>query len=171
MDSESFPNLVSERLLLTSLKDTDFDEIFLLRSNIEVIRFIKRNPSYQNTLDFMMRVKEANSTSKSFYWVIRFKDQKNILGTICLWNFSNNRLSAEVGYELLPINHGNGIMSEALQVVLNFGFKTIKLKTIEAYTNFQNERSIHLLKKNGFTLNPYKKDIDVPENLVFEIFK
>jgi [ribosomal protein S5]-alanine N-acetyltransferase len=166
---ELFPNLISERLSLSSLKDTDYDEIFLLRSNIEVNRFIKRDPSHKNTLDFMKRVKEANSSGKSFYWVIRFQEQESILGTICLWNFSDDRLYAEVGYELLPLYHGRGIMSEALQVVLSFGFKKISLNYIEAYTNFKNERSIHLLNKNGFTLNPTKKDADFPDNLVFEI--
>jgi len=163
-----FLNLFTERLSLTELQDADFEEIFLLRSNPEVYKFINRDPSREAALGFMKRVKEANSTRKSYYWVIRYKEQQRLLGTICLWNFSEDRLIAEIGYELLPTYHGNGVMNEALQIVVDFGFQHLELKRIEAYTNFENERSIHLLKKNNFILNPDKKDADVPGNLVFE---
>ena len=171
MDSSSslFPTLISERLSLTSLQDSDFDEIFLLRSNPEVYKFINRDPSREAALGFMKRVKEANSTRKSYYWIIRYKAQKIILGTICLWNFSEDRLSAEVGYELLPIYQRNGIMSEALNTIIGFAFQNLQLNCIEAYTNFENERSIQLLVKNKFELVPNKKDVDVPSNIVFEI--
>ena len=57
---------------------------------------------------------------------------------------------AEVGYDLNPIFQRKGIMSEALNKVINFGFNELGLDNIEAYTHIQNENSKKLLEKNGF---------------------
>ena len=64
-----------------------------------------------------------------------------------MWNFSSDRKTAELGYDLLPEFFNKGIMSEALQQVILFGQETLKLNTIEAYTHQDNSNSIKLLEK------------------------
>ena len=44
-------------------------------------------------------------------------------------------------------------MSEALQKVVEYGFATMQLTSIDAYTNKDNLASLALLKKNGFVRN------------------
>jgi len=61
--------------------------------------------------------------------------------TICLWNFSSKKNVAELGYELDPALQGEGIMSEALKKIIEFGFQEIELKKIEAYTHKNNDNS------------------------------
>ena len=62
-------------------------------------------------------------------------------------------------------------MSEALKHILYFGFNTLNFKTIEAFTQTNNESSKRLLLKNGFTLNETRKDENNAKNLIFEIKK
>ena len=99
------------------------------------------------------------------------KDQSNIIGTICLWNFSEDRKVAEVGYELLPDYHRRGIMSETLGAVLNYGFNELNLQEIVAITNKHNENSIGLLLKHHFILEEGKEDEGFPDNIIFSLKK
>ena len=53
----------------------------------------------------------------------------------------------------MPEHQGKGIMREAVQAVLQFGFNTLQLKCIEAVSRTGNLRSIKLLEKFGFVLD------------------
>ena len=49
-------------------------------------------------------------------------------------------------------------MFEALNAIINFGFKNINLHSIEANVNPDNSQSIKLLKKIGFQQEAYLKE-------------
>lgn len=68
---------------------------------------MQRNSPKNNydALQFILTIKERTQNNQTFYWGISLKDQQNLIGTICLWNFSEDRKEAEVGYELLPDYH------------------------------------------------------------------
>jgi ribosomal-protein-alanine N-acetyltransferase len=93
-----------------------YEDILKIRSNETINQFVNRNPPKNNydALQFILTIKENTRNQTSFYWGISLKDHPNLIGTICLWNFSEDRKKAEVGYELLPEYHRKGIMSEAL---------------------------------------------------------
>ena len=72
------------------------------------------------------------------------------MGTICLFDFSDDNSKAEIGFELLPAYQGKGIMQEAASKVVVFAFQQIGLKTIDACTHPENLGSIRLLEKLNF---------------------
>jgi ribosomal-protein-alanine N-acetyltransferase len=84
------------------------------------------------------------------YWGITFKTEIRLIGTVCLWNISQEKKSVEIGYELLPVYQGQGIMQEALQTVISYAFNEIKAVTIEAVLHKDNARSVNLLLKHQF---------------------
>ena len=92
-----------------------------------------------------------------------------MIGNIVLWNFSKDRKTAEVGYDLSPEFQGQGIMDEAMKAVLHFGFNQLKLELVEAFTSKQNESSKKLLLRNYFKLNASRKDSDDEDNIIFEL--
>ena len=98
-------------------------------------------------------------------------ESTEMIGSICLWNYSEDMKKAELGYSLHPSYQGKGIMSEALQLVVNCGFEHFNFKLIEAYTHNKNINSKALLLKNGFVLNTDKKDSEDPNNEVFDLKK
>ena len=57
---------------------------------------------------------------------------------------------AEVGYVLHPNYWGQGIMTEALQAIINFAFNDIGLALLRAVTETHSDASINLLKRCGF---------------------
>ncbi|MCD1118314.1 GNAT family N-acetyltransferase [Chryseobacterium turcicum] len=165
--------LETERLILKSIDENNVDDILKIRGNKITNQFVKRIPPKTNydALDFILTIKKRVENKETYYWGISLKNQTNLIGTICLYRFSEDRKGAEVGYELLPDYHRKGIMSEALQSVLNFGFNELNLNEILAFTNKFNENSKSLLLKHHFILEEGRIDDGFPENLIFKLKK
>lgn len=163
----------TERLILKEINESHVEDILKIRSNEVINQFVKRNSPKNNydALQFILTIKGNIQNKQTVYFGISQKDQSNLIGTICLWNFSEDRKTAEVGYELLPDYHRKGIMSEALKAVLNYGFKDLNLQEIVAMTNKFNENSKGLLLKHDFVLEEGREDEGFPDNLVFSLKK
>ncbi|MFZ1534986.1 MAG: GNAT family N-acetyltransferase, partial [Chitinophagaceae bacterium] len=86
----------------------------------------------------------------SLYWAITLNDSNKLVGTICLYGFSEENDNCEIGYELLTNFQGQGIMTEAVEKVIDYAFNTIKVQKIEAFFHSDNQPSIKLLKKFSF---------------------
>ena len=151
-DFTSFPILKTERLILRQLENSDDNEIFALRSNDNVNKYLDRQPgkSIDDAKAFIQTINENIQKNNSFYWGITLNTSGKLIGTICLFGFSEANTKGEIGYELLPGFQGKGIMQEAASKVIDFAFRHIELNSIEAYTHAENQGSTRLLEKFNF---------------------
>jgi ribosomal-protein-alanine N-acetyltransferase len=147
-----FPSLITARLILRRLQLSDADEIFLLRSDDSVNAFIDRQKatSVSDATAFINKIITIQTNGEGLMWAIQFKDDLKLIGTIGIWNIKEDKGEAEIGFELLPLYQGIGIMLEALQSAIQFAFENLKLKTIVANSRGDNLKSISLLEKCGF---------------------
>jgi RimJ/RimL family protein N-acetyltransferase len=149
-----FPFLATENYALRNLTPEDAQEIFALRSSDEINKYLDRPKA--NTLDdalsFITTIINGIAKNEAIFWVVTPKGEARFLGSICLWRISREEAKAEIGYELLPENHGKGIMQEVIPRVIQFGFEEMKLRTIEAELSPRNLKSVRLLEKNNFKL-------------------
>ena len=163
-----FPILTTERLTLRQLVVNDEQEIFTLRSDSEINKYLDRQVS--NTIDdardFINKVVENINKNDSLYWAITLNDRNILVGTICLFGFSDENDKCEIGYELLTKFQGQGIMKEASEKVIDYAFNTIKVQKIEAFLHRDNQRSIKLLAKLSFR-NSNEPDKANPELICF----
>ncbi len=174
MKFQPFPEITTERLVLRKIKDSDCDMVLYLRSDPEINKLIKRTKNEQtktrqDALVFINKMNEEFAQNKSITWCITVKDNPEMIGTICLWNFSENHQVAEVGYDLHHSYQKKGIMREALQGVIKFGFITLSLDKITAITHKNNDNSKRLLLKNAFNHMPERRDSSNVDNFVFEL--
>ena len=169
----TFPTLTTERLLLRQLKTTDDQAIFNIRSNKIVYQYIAKTTlkHIEEAQKFISKTNKGITKGDFMYWAITLKETQELVGTICLWNFSKDKLIAEVGYELYPDYHRKGIMNEALNKIIEFGFEALNLKTIEAFTHKENEASKILLIRNGFNLDAKRTDKGFPNNIIYTLSK
>lgn len=147
-----FPQLLTEHLFLRHLIGKDDEQVFALRSDDTVNRFLDRPraQSIEEARDFIKKINSGITADQWIFWAICFREELRLIGTICLWNFSEENRQAEIGYELLPDFHHKGIMQEAMGKVMEFGFSTLGLNRIEAWTVKQNIPSIKILEHNHF---------------------
>ena len=155
-----FPILATEKLILRQLLINDEQEIFKLRSDIEINKYLDRQVS--NTIDdardFITKINENIIKNDSLYWAITLRDKNIFVGTICLFSFSDGDGKCEIGYELLTKFQGQGIMREAAEKVIDYAFNTINVQRIEAIFHRDNHKSINLLEKLLFgNSNEYGK--------------
>ncbi len=165
-----FPVLKTEKLTLRQLSLNDDKEIFVLRSDKQVNKYVDRDPcnSIEDARKFIHKITEVVKQNEGIYWAITLHANDNLVGTICLFNFSNVNDQAEIGYELLPAFLGQGIMQEATSKVIAFGIDVIGLKAIEAYTHPENKNSSKLLMKSNFKK---QENIDSNSDNMFVVFK
>lgn len=147
-----FPILTNERLTLRQLSIDDTQNIFALRSDTEINKYLDREPSkiIDDAINFIKKVNDNIKNNNSIYWVISLTSTKTFVGTICLFDFSNEKNSCEIGYELMTKFQGQGIMKEAAQIVIDYVFQTLKFKKIFAFTHYENQNSTNLLLKLNF---------------------
>jgi ribosomal-protein-alanine N-acetyltransferase len=168
-----FPELETARLRLRQLSDADQLAVFSLRSDPQVNKFINREKPKrpEQASEFISRINKDISGGRSFYWAISISGNSDLVGVICLWNFSEDRKSAELGYELMPRFQKQGIMQEAVSRVLRFAFEQIYLERIEAFTHKKNINSIKLLRKKGFIHIPGRSATHDASDIIFLLNK
>lgn len=159
-----FPILKSKRLVLRQLNEEDANEIFILRSDERVNKYIDRpaTSSLDKVIEFINKINIGISKNEAIYWVITLNTnpEDKLVGTICLWNIDKENYTAEIGYELIPEFQGIGIMQEAVKEVIEFGFQNMHLEVIHAFTHPENEKSTKLLERFNF-----KRDIDLENKI------
>ncbi|WP_336958720.1 GNAT family N-acetyltransferase [Chryseobacterium contaminans] len=163
--------LETERLVLKEINEAHTADILRIRSNEITNQYVKRRSPKTNydALEFILHIKKETQNKEVAFWGISYKGSWNLIGTICFWNFSQDKKTAEVGYELLPDYHRKGIMSEALSAVVEYGFNKLELQEIIAITNRFNENSKKLLLKHHFILEEGKKDEHNPDSVIFSL--
>lgn len=166
------PELVTERLKLRSLSITDRETVLFLRSDPGVNEFVKR-PAPANLEEaeaFITKIQGSVASGDTYYWAISLLESPDqMIGSICLWKFSVDKKTAELGYDLHPSHQGKGLMNEAVTSVIQYGFESLNLSNIEAFTQGNNLASRNLLERNKFKLNPNRADYNNPENVVYYI--
>ena len=90
-------------------------------------------------------------------WITE-KGSDKLIGRVSFFNFAyGGMMSCAVGYHLDKDYEGKGIMSEALKSSLAFVFDEYKMHRVEAFILPENERSIKLVQRVGFTYEGYRK--------------
>jgi ribosomal-protein-alanine N-acetyltransferase len=153
-----FPELNTERLLLRKIQWSDQNLLFKIHTDIINRKYIATPPpqDIQDTRKFITKILNGMEKDEWVYWVISLKNKVDLIGTICLWGFSEDKYTAELGYELLPEYQRKGLMSEAYKSIEEFAFSNINLEALEAYTHVKNSASSRLLEKFNYTLNQKK---------------
>jgi len=86
-----------------------------------------------------------------FRWGITEKGTNKLIGSCGFYNWIRGGVdSAEIGYDLNPEFWGKGIMTEALEVIITFGFERMGLNRIQALIPSNNARSKKLVGRLGF---------------------
>lgn len=147
-----FPYLTTDRLLLRPLIAADRHEIYITRTDPLLNRYVNKpeTKSMDDVDQYIEKITLGIEKQEWIYWVISMKENGKFAGTISLWNIEPEKEKAEIGYALLSEFHGKGIMNEALNSVIDYGFNMIQLQLIEAYVHKDNTPSKNLLNRLGF---------------------
>ncbi|MEO6174358.1 MAG: GNAT family N-acetyltransferase [Flavobacterium circumlabens] len=165
-----FPAIETERLLLKRITDADVNEIFELRSNPETMKYIPRPlvKTTEDALEHIAMIEEKIITNVGINWGITLKDNPKLLGIIGYYRIQPENYRAEIGYMLLPEFHGKGIIPEAVNKLIRYGFDDLKLHSIEAVIDPENFASEKVLQKCGFVKEAHLKEAEFYEGVFLD---
>jgi ribosomal-protein-alanine N-acetyltransferase len=161
---KEFPELESERLLFRKILLSDANDLLLIRSNDDVMRFmdVTRFYSISDAEKLIESVEESYKKETGINWGIFEKHSNSFVGDFGFFRIIPEHCRAEIGYALSPNYWGKGYMNETINRMVRFGFNNMRLHSIEANVNPDNEKSKKVLEKIGF-----KKEAYFRENYLF----
>lgn len=146
-----FPTIETNRLRLVEIQQQHLYDLYRLFGDNKVTEFyniktFKEPKDGQIYLDwFQKRLKEQ----AGIRWGIQLKGEDSIIGTIGYNNFTEKH-RANLGYDLQSAYWHKGYITEAIKVVIEFGFNDLNINRIEAEVMTGNIRSEQLLLRVGF---------------------
>lgn len=157
---QPFPILETKRMILRKLGKEDMNEIFILRTDPEVIKYIDRTPptEVKEIEDFLIRTDADTSNNIGITWGMQLHGENKIIGYLSFWRTIPENHRAEIGYALMKEYWQKGFMTEAIDAILNYGFSEMKLHSVEANINPLNIASMKILKQFQFVQEAHFKE-------------
>ncbi|HSI52189.1 MAG TPA: GNAT family protein [Ideonella sp.] len=151
--SPDFPTLQTPRLRLRELLPADAPAFFDIHRDADAMRWFGTDPLTE--LAEAEQVIEGFRTSREarqpgIRWGLQQLSDDQLLGSCGLFRWNRGWRSCGLGYELAPAAQGQGLMREALQAVLGWGFEHWALNRVEAQVHPANQASLGLLQRLGF---------------------
>jgi ribosomal-protein-alanine N-acetyltransferase len=147
---QTFPQLETRNLLLRSIESTDAEAIYHIFADDEVTRLYDLDTftSVEQATQLIERMRHRFERQEAIRWGIARKPNPTLVGTCGFTLLPSFR--GGLGYDLARAYWRQGIMTEALSAILQFGFEKLGLNRVEALVMLENTASVHLLRKLGF---------------------
>jgi len=144
-----FKKLIGERIYLSPMNKDDA-EIYTKWLNDEEVAVNLGQYAKVITLNNEQKTLEDMTTDGYNFAIV--KNDDTLIGNISLFRINHVNRSAITGIFIgEKENRGKGYGSEALRLILNYGFNTLNLHNIMLNVFSDNEQAIACYRKVGFT--------------------
>lgn len=146
-----FP-IETNRLMLREFNESDLDNVYKYLSDVDVCKYMVFDPlsaeRSNEYLKFFLKI-QSERPRKYIKLAIILKDSDELIGECGINMPDMEHEKGEIVYRLNKDFWGNGYATEAIQAIIEFGFKSLNLHRIEAWCDIRNEGSIKVLEKVG----------------------
>ena len=156
--------LTTARLRLREWREEDLEPFAALNADPRVREFFPSVLTYQESADSMAYVRHHFERHGFGLWALEVIGGAPFIGFIGLSvpPFDAPFMPCvELGYRLAFEEWGRGYANEGSRAVLDYGFTTLGLKEIVAFTTASHQRSRAVMERLGMTRNP-EDDFDHP---------
>lgn len=141
---DAFPNISDDKIWLRQIQVSDINDII----EISFYDAIQATTLTQ-AIEMQAKINVDYNNGNSIHWGIADKLTNKIVGT-CGYYRGLDKGEGDLGCVLLPQYRGQGYMTFAMLLAIEFGLNNIGLKRIWAITTKQNEKAIKLMEKLNF---------------------
>ena len=142
--------ITTDRLVLREPTAADAADVLVFRGDPEVQRFndaaLRSLAEAEAFIEYLLAEAAADLRR---HWALELSGR--VIGLMGLHSWHPAHRRADLGYDLAREHWGHGYAAEAGRAVLRFGFATMQLYRVQAFTIADNERSVRLLHSLGFT--------------------
>lgn len=148
---DKFPTLKGTKIILKDLQISDVEDIYSLAKNENVSRYTLNIPypyKIEDAIWWVNNAKEKFKTKEQFTFGIFKSDTHEFIGGIGLIVNQNDH-KAEIGYWVGEPFWNKGYTTEALKLILDFGFNELKINKLYAQHLVENIASEKVMQKAG----------------------
>lgn len=160
--------LVTDRLILRRFAADDAQDMFNNWANdAEVCKFLDWLPHGTiETTKNVLSVWVGNYKNENCYnWAIEYNG--HAIGSISVVNLNERHLWCEIGYCMGKEYWGKGLMTEALQAVIEYLFTKVGFNRIMAKHDIKNIGSGRVMQKSGMTFEGTMRQAKVRKDGTF----
>jgi len=147
--------LEGNKIKLRPLKFSDTESIEKYSQDRKITKYTFVIPppfTIKQAQVFIKKTKKEKREGISYYFGIELMESRELIGMMNLVKIDRKNKNAEIGFWLAEEYQNKGLAKEALNLILDFGFKKLKLERIEARVFHKNQPAQKLLEKTGFKL-------------------
>lgn len=148
------------RLLLRQWRAEDLEPFAELNADPRVMEYFPALLSRQESDQLAKRI-EGKITDKGWgFWAVSLRETDEFIGFIGLNDIDHTSFPTpftpcvEIGWRLAFAHWGKGYATEGAKAALAYGFETLQLPEIVAFTAVLNQRSQAVMKKIGMHRDP-----------------
>jgi len=147
----NFSDLRTARLLLRRLRMEDGEEIFAYARDPQMTPFVFWEPhrTLEDTREYLQRTLQGYAAGFPPVWGIQHLADGVIIGSGAFHDVNAMHLRGEIGYALARKYWNQGIMTEAVRAIIEYGFMPLRLNRIEARCDVENTASRRVMEKAG----------------------
>lgn len=151
---KAFPNLATKRLRLRQVQLRDRDGLHECFGDAGAMRYWNSPPckTPADTERWVKALAKAKSPQVWLGWAVAEKRSDRCIGMINYHHRELRNRRLEIGYILAPAQQRKGLMTEAVQAVLDHCFGELGVHRVEALIHPDNAASIGLVQRLGFRL-------------------
>jgi RimJ/RimL family protein N-acetyltransferase len=148
--------LETDRLLLREFVIADLQEFFRMESDPDVTRFT--GDTRQTLEEARKRLEDSpfQDYQKHGYgrWAAVYKPTGTVIGFAGL-KYLDDVAEVDLGFRFFKEHWGKGLATEASRAVVAYGFGPLQLERIIGIVDIENQASIRVLVKVGFTFERF----------------
>jgi len=152
IETNTFPILKTNRLVLRQINESDANSILNYLSDKEVMKFYGLEPfqTIEDALDEISWYQSILNEKTGIRWGITLKEENEVIGSCGFLNMVPQHARTDIGYELDKRYWGKGIASEAMGAIIKYGFEYLHFQRIQALIEPPNIPSQKLAERHGF---------------------
>ncbi|WP_109433835.1 MULTISPECIES: GNAT family N-acetyltransferase [Aquimarina] len=137
----------TKRLSIRYLKKEDLIPFFDMQSNLNVMRYIKKHMSFEESKQELERFMKYYQDDEIFYniWAVVDNNSNEFVGLCGV--YKNETFEYEIAYRLRECFWGKGFGREIAKGLIAYCFNKMKLEQLTAYVSKDNIGSVHILEK------------------------
>ncbi|MEO3947487.1 GNAT family protein [Gorillibacterium sp. CAU 1737] len=152
---EHFPYITADEVTLRKTVPSDVDDLFELYSNENQFRHSpvmlrKTKEAVANMIGHFER--DFLKKKLILLGICLNSESDRVVGTVELFDYAPEVNAITIGYRLQNRVWGQGIATKAVAAMLEYLIGDLEINRVQAFVMPENEKSQHVLLRNGFTL-------------------
>lgn len=154
--------LETDRLILRPLDEKDVDAIYAMRSDADIMRFIREPQNRAESANWVELVSSRWKNEQIGFCAMIEKSTGKFVGWCGLWELKETG-EIEVGYAVAKEFWEKNLATEAAIEFLNYAFEKLEIEKVVAVARSENTASRRVMEKIGmqydYTGKFYERDL------------